>query len=117
MKICPVGRSFSMRTYRHTDSQTDTTKLVVAFRNVANAPVISPVSNDWAPAVAGSSESARGLRNSKFCLVTGEPGRCFYISLVYWNIEVIMRPMHNLYRPYTRLDIIYNWCTENIIVG
>jgi hypothetical protein len=34
-----------MLTYRHTDRQTDMTKLVVAFRNVANAPIIRAVSD------------------------------------------------------------------------
>jgi hypothetical protein len=34
MKIRPVGPSYFMRT----DGQTDMTKLIVAFRNFANAP-------------------------------------------------------------------------------
>ena len=33
MKICPVGADLL-----HVDGQTDMTKLIVAFRNFANAP-------------------------------------------------------------------------------
>jgi hypothetical protein len=44
-KIHPVGTEFYHADVQ-TDSQTDMTKLVVVFRNFANAPVVRPVTND-----------------------------------------------------------------------
>jgi len=38
MKILPEGLSCSTRIDRRTDGQTDTTKLIVTFRNFKNSP-------------------------------------------------------------------------------
>ena len=41
MKFCPVGAELFYADRRTDELKTDTTKLIVAFRNVANAPKIS----------------------------------------------------------------------------
>ena len=49
MKIRPVGAELlhtDRQTYRRKDGQTDITKLIVAFRNSANAPKILKIQNE-----------------------------------------------------------------------